>query len=70
MAQKPHDPALHAELGALLIEMGHAKVGENWLHSALRLEPACRPAHAALADLYQARGDSVRAAFHRRQARP
>jgi tetratricopeptide (TPR) repeat protein len=68
MAEKPDDPDLHAELGALLIELGHGKVGENWLLSALRLKADHGRAHAALADYYQARGDGERAAFHRRQA--
>jgi predicted Zn-dependent protease len=68
MAQTPNDPALHAELGTLLIELGHARVGESWLLSALHLDPQYGPAHAALADCYQARGDARRAAFHRRQA--
>jgi predicted Zn-dependent protease len=70
MAEKPLDPALHAELGSLLIDLGHGKVGESWLLSALHLDPANGPAHAALADYYQARGDAERAARHREQARP
>jgi predicted Zn-dependent protease len=68
MAEKPDNPALHAELGTLLIGLGYANVGEGWLLSALHLDPGYHPAHAALADYYQGRGDSAKAAFHRQQA--
>ena len=67
MAEKPNDAELHAELGRLLIALGHAKVGESWLLSALRLDAKCKAAHAALAEYYQGRGDEERAAEHRRQ---
>jgi predicted Zn-dependent protease len=67
MAEKPHDPALHAELGGLLIELGNAREGEGWLLSALHLDPGYRPAHAALAEYYQKQGDEERAQWHRRQ---
>jgi Flp pilus assembly protein TadD len=50
MPSNPTDPALHAELGVLLLELGHEKVGESWLHSALRLDPHCAKAQAALAE--------------------
>jgi predicted Zn-dependent protease len=67
MAVKPDDAELQAELGTLLIALGHAKVGESWLLSALRLDAKCRAAHAALAEFYQARGDAERAARHRKE---
>ena len=51
MSQRPHDPALHCELGTLLIQMGHPDVGRLWLHSALKEDPNYRPAQAALAEL-------------------
>ncbi len=69
MSVRPHDPVLHSELGALLIELGHAELGERWLLGALQKDSRCRQAHAALADYYQSKGDAVRAAEHRRQAR-
>jgi tetratricopeptide (TPR) repeat protein len=68
LGTRPADAALRTELGALLIELGHAKVGESWLQSALRLSPGHAPAHAALASYYQSVGDAERAAYHRRQA--
>jgi tetratricopeptide (TPR) repeat protein len=69
MSQRPHDPALHAELGVLLIQTGQKEVGKGWLESALGLDPGCRPAHAALADYYEAEGDAERAAYHRQRAK-
>ncbi|HZY91051.1 MAG TPA: tetratricopeptide repeat protein [Gemmataceae bacterium] len=68
MSARPHDPALHCELGTLFIRGGNPDVGERWLFSALQQDPNYRPAHAALADLYRQRGDAERAALHRRQA--
>jgi predicted Zn-dependent protease len=67
MAMKPNDAELHAELGTLLIALGHAKVGESWLLSALRIDAKCKSAHAALAEYYQARGDAEGAARNRRE---
>jgi tetratricopeptide (TPR) repeat protein len=68
MSATPHDPALHCDLGKLLIELGHEEVGHRWLLSALRLDPDFKPAHAALARYYEAQGDTGRADYHRRQA--
>ena len=68
LSEQPLDPALHCEMGVLLLRDGHKSTGESWLHSALRLDPNYQPAHAALADFYQAQGDEARAAEHRRQA--
>jgi tetratricopeptide (TPR) repeat protein len=68
MPARPFDPALHCELGVLLIRMDQKEVGLSWLWSALRLDQGYRPAHAALADYYQSQGDADRAAEHRRQA--
>jgi tetratricopeptide (TPR) repeat protein len=68
LSARPHDPALHCELGTLLVRGGHPDVGESWLLRALQQDPDYRPAHAALADYYRQRGDAERAALHRRQA--
>ena len=68
LSARPHDPALHCELGKLCLQGGQLEVGESWLLSALRQGPNYRPAHAALADYYRQRGDSERAEEHRRRA--
>jgi predicted Zn-dependent protease len=53
MPVKPHDPALHCEMGILLDLMGYTEVAEKWLYSALYEDPDYLPAHAALADFYE-----------------
>ena len=68
LAEQPLDPALHLEMGTLLLRTGHPEAGEQWLLSALSLDPGYQAAHAALADFYAQKGDAARAADHRRQA--
>jgi tetratricopeptide (TPR) repeat protein len=68
LSEHPLDPALHYEMGMLLMRAGHPRVAENWLQSALSLDADYRPAHAALADHYESQGDAERAASHRRRA--
>lgn len=67
MSVRPHDPALHAEMGSLFIKLGQPEQGVGWLQSALRKDPAFRPAHEALADHYEHSGDGARARYHRSQ---
>jgi Tfp pilus assembly protein PilF len=68
MQQKPDDPSLHCRLGTLYLQLGSPQVGENWLLSALRLDPHYQPALEALAQYYQERGANERAEAYRRQA--
>ncbi len=68
MSMRPHDPAVHCEMGTLLIGLGYPDLGCGWLHSALRQKADYAPAHAALADYYAAHGDPGQAAEHRRRA--
>lgn len=68
LAEQPLDPALHYEMGVLLIRTGSPALGEGWLHNALALDPDYAPAHAALADLYERAGDAAKAADHRKKA--
>jgi predicted Zn-dependent protease len=68
MSQRPYDPALHCELGTLLIELGHRELGARWLQSALQRDASYQPAHAALARYYQEEGDKEQADYHRRLA--
>jgi tetratricopeptide (TPR) repeat protein len=50
LGERPNDPLLHSELGALLLRLGYRETGRNWLLLALREDPNCAPAHAALQD--------------------
>jgi predicted Zn-dependent protease len=68
LAQAPLDPALHSEMGRLLMQTGRGEVGERWLLTALTLDPEHRPSHAALAAYYEGRGDRTKADFHRAKA--
>jgi predicted Zn-dependent protease len=68
LAEQPFDPALHYEMGILLIQTGHPDIGERWLYTALGLDPNHKPSHAALADYYDRIGDKARAEEHRRRA--
>jgi len=70
MPVRPHDPALHCEMGVLLDLLGYTDMAEKWLYSALHEDPDYRPAHAALADFYDRhQRDPAKAAEHRAQAR-
>jgi tetratricopeptide (TPR) repeat protein len=72
MPMNPHDPALHAELGTILLRLGREELGVAWLRSALAQDENYAPAHQALAAYFRRRGqpgDAARAARHRRLAR-
>jgi tetratricopeptide (TPR) repeat protein len=61
LMRRPLDPALHCELGQLLLRGGHVEEGLRWLHSALSQDPNYAPARQALAEHYQkARGQRTR----------
>jgi tetratricopeptide (TPR) repeat protein len=49
LSKRPQDAALHAELGSLLLDLGYADAGRNWLLNALHRDPQCRLAREALA---------------------
>lgn len=68
LAEFPLDPALHYEMGSLLLHSGQPDAAAEWLRNAVQLDPGHRPAHAALARYYAARGDRERADFHRVRA--
>ncbi len=59
------DPVAPAEVGALLLEMGHDRLGLYWLDQALQRDPDYQPAHRALAAYYERKGETARAAHHR-----
>lgn len=49
LSARPQDAALHAELGALLLDLGYTDAGRNWLLNALTRDPQCQLAREALA---------------------
>jgi tetratricopeptide (TPR) repeat protein len=59
------DPTASAEVGSLLLGMGHDRQGLYWLEQALQRDANCQPAHRALAEYYEKKGDSRKAATHR-----
>ena len=59
----------YAEVGGFLLEVGNERQGLYWLDRALEREPGHQGVHTALAAYYQKKGDSERAAAHRRWLR-
>jgi tetratricopeptide (TPR) repeat protein len=63
------DAATASEIGRLLLRTGRDQLALYWLDQALQRDPAYEPAHRALADYYDARGEHDKAAPHRRRLR-
>jgi len=68
MAEKPRDPALQTELGAIYLRCGFVDQGLHWLHTALRHDARYSAAHRALAEHYQRIGATEQAEQHHRLA--
>jgi predicted Zn-dependent protease len=66
MQQRPHDPALHHEIGLILLEVGRPEEAVQWLHRALKESPPYVPAHRALAEYYQQVGNQEGVTYHSR----
>jgi tetratricopeptide (TPR) repeat protein len=49
IAKRPTDPALHCELGQILLRTGQRDEGIRWLQSALQIDPGYAPARRAIA---------------------
>ncbi len=69
VSQQPNKPELRREIGELFLRHGRDADGVRWLESALQLDPAHAPTHAALAAHFERTGDAARAAEHRTRAR-
>ncbi|MFO0876022.1 MAG: tetratricopeptide repeat protein [Gemmataceae bacterium] len=63
---RPYDPDLRSQMGQLMLRNGEPREGVLWLESALRIDPAFRPAHKALAEHFEQTRQAARAAEHRR----
>jgi tetratricopeptide (TPR) repeat protein len=68
LEEEPRNPALAAEAGEILLDMGRVSIGLHWLSRALTLDPRHRRAHAVLARYYEKAKQPDRAAKHRRLA--
>lgn len=73
LKEKADDPtataAEYAEVGSLFLQIGRDKLGVYWLKKGLERDPQCQPAHRALAEYYERKGDADAAADHRSQIR-
>ena len=67
--QQPGDAALRCEVARLFRLFGEPQEAERWLAAALRIDPRCRPAHEALAECYERRGERDMAEHHKFLAR-
>jgi tetratricopeptide (TPR) repeat protein len=61
LAVRPHDPALHYEMGMLQMELGNRDLGARWLGSALNEQPDYQPARDALIKYLEEIGDTEKA---------
>jgi tetratricopeptide (TPR) repeat protein len=64
--RSPDDPNAAAEVGVALLRVGQERQGVYWLEQALKRNPGHQPAHKALAEYYEGKGDRQQAAAHRR----
>jgi tetratricopeptide (TPR) repeat protein len=64
------DPDKAAELGSLLLQIGKDQLGVHWLEQALVRDPTYQPAHKALVEFYEQKGEANKAAAHRRRLHP
>ncbi len=70
LAEFPLDPALHTEMGELLLQSGQPTIAQQWLESALALAPNHAPAHALLAKLYRTTNQHTLAEQHDAMSKP
>jgi tetratricopeptide (TPR) repeat protein len=71
--REPANPDRHYEVGRFYVLLGQPDLAAQRFAQALKLDPAHRPSHAALADYFARRADPqsvARAEFHRRKAQP
>ncbi len=59
-----------AEAGILFLRIGRDRLGVQWLDRAIDRDDRCQPAHRALAEHHERKGNAERAATHRRHLRP
>ncbi|MDB5312054.1 MAG: tetratricopeptide repeat protein [Gemmataceae bacterium] len=60
-------PDVPTRIGEILIRVGQERLGLYWLDQALIRDPRHEPAHRALAEYYEGKGEQEKAEKHRRQ---
>jgi tetratricopeptide (TPR) repeat protein len=65
--QPSRDPSIPTQIGTIFLELGQERLGLFWLNQALSRDARYQPAHKALADYYESKGEKDKAAEHRRQ---
>lgn len=66
--KEPANAQLRYQIGKLLLQYESPEAGAGWLRSALEVDPALIPAHAALADYYEGLPNRELAIMHRKRA--
>jgi tetratricopeptide (TPR) repeat protein len=69
IVKQPDNVSVRYEACMLLLQLGRDEQAEGWFRSLLRIDPKHQPTHAALADLFEKRGDPQRAEYHRQRAK-
>jgi Flp pilus assembly protein TadD len=69
IAKAPNNPAPRREMGLICLRNGQDQEALRWLYGVLDTHPNDRATHEALANHFQARGDTDRAFYHRSRAR-
>jgi tetratricopeptide (TPR) repeat protein len=67
--RKPHDLVPRCEAGKIALRNGQEERAIKFFEGTLREDATYAPAHEALAEIFERRGDAARAAFHREMAR-
>ena len=63
--QPPNDPGAAYQVGSALLRIRQDRLGLYWLDQALQRNPRYQPAHKALAEYYESKGEPEKAAPHR-----
>jgi tetratricopeptide (TPR) repeat protein len=68
IVEHPNEASPRCEVGLIFIRTGSEQKGLRWLLDSLQRDPNYRPAHLALADYFERKGNAPQAAYHRQQA--
>jgi Tfp pilus assembly protein PilF len=68
MSERPRDPAPRLEAAQIMLRNGQETEALYWFQLALQLDPTHRSTHRALAEFWDSKGETKRAADHRQMA--